>query len=74
MPTMAEMVEAHLTNVQREINTLQERKSQIDAEISKLEQYLKEGVETLKSSQTPVESVETVETPTTPPVFTSLGG
>tara|TARA_A100001515_G_scaffold98096_1_gene78952 strand:+ start:1826 stop:2044 length:219 start_codon:yes stop_codon:yes gene_type:complete len=50
MPSMAEMVEAHLMNVQREIRTLQERKVAIDAEIEKLEGYLTEGSATLTES------------------------
>lgn len=53
MPSMAEMVEAHLLNVQREINNLKEKKVAIDVEISKLETYLKEGAEELKTSQAP---------------------
>jgi hypothetical protein len=53
MPTMAEMVEAHLSNVQREISNLQDRKAAIDAEVSKLEKYLVEGSTTLKESLSP---------------------
>ncbi len=50
MPSMLEMVEAHLLNVQREIQTLQERKVAIDSEIEKLNSYLQEGKETLEQS------------------------
>ena len=50
MPNMLEMVEAHLLNVQREIQTLQERKVAIDSEIEKLNLYLQEGKETLEQS------------------------
>lgn len=48
MPSMEEMVQAHLLNVEREINTLEERKVAIDQEIEKLQSYLNEGVDTLK--------------------------
>ena len=51
MPSMAEMVEAHLMNVQREIQTLEERKVAIDAEIDKLKGYLQEGSATLTESK-----------------------
>ena len=54
MPSMEEMVQAHLLNVEREINTLQERKVTIDSEIERLQSYLTEGAETLneKSGET----------------------
>jgi hypothetical protein len=48
MPSMEEMVQAHLLNVEREIKTLEERKVAIDQEIEKLQSYLNEGVDTLK--------------------------
>lgn len=66
MPTMAEMVEAHLTNVQREISSLQDRKTQIDAEIARLEVYLKEGAETLNSETKPPETVNREPAPFSP--------
>lgn len=47
MASMVEMVEAHLMNVQRELQTLEERKVAIDAEIDKLTGYLTEGSATL---------------------------
>lgn len=47
MPSMSEMVEAHLMNVQREISNLNERKVAIDKEIEKLQQYLQDGQKTL---------------------------
>lgn len=54
MPSMEEMVQAHLLNVEREISTLQERKVTIDSEIERLQSYFTEGVETLneKSGET----------------------
>lgn len=47
MPTMTEMVEAHLMNVQREISNLNERRNLISQEIEKLQQYLQDGQATL---------------------------
>ena len=49
MASIAEMAEAHLLNVEREIKALNERKASIDVEIERLQSYLQEGVETLKS-------------------------
>lgn len=54
MPSMVEMVEAHLMNVQREIGNLHERKNAIDKEIEKLQQYLQEGQVTLLESKNAV--------------------
>lgn len=51
MASMVEMVEAHLMNVQREIQVLEERKVAIDAEIDKLKGYLTEGSATLTESK-----------------------
>ena len=48
---MAEMVEAHLLNVQREIKNLNDRKTQIDQEIARLEEYLQEGAATLEEGK-----------------------
>lgn len=50
MPSMAEMVDAHLKNVKRELDSLTERKSIIEQDIQKLEMYLQEGVTELNSS------------------------
>ena len=68
---MAEMVEAHLVNVKREIANLQDRKGAIDVEITKLEEYLKEGATTLEA-QKAAQPVATQEAPVFNPV--SLGG
>lgn len=67
MPTMAEMVEAHLMNVQREIGNLLERKNAIDKEVEKLQQYLQEGQNTLLESR----SVAKVQQPSavSPSIF-----
>ena len=42
MPSLKEMAEAHLLNVQREIQTLKQRQVEIGEEIQKLEAYLEE--------------------------------
>ena len=73
MPTMVEMVEAHLANVQREINTLQERKVQIDAEINRLQSYLQEGAETLNEVNKPPEGAKP-DAASVSPVFSNFGG
>ena len=54
MPNMAEMVEAHLLNVQREIKTLEERKAAIESDIEKLKGYLSEGSATLTEAKSTV--------------------
>lgn len=51
MLSVQEMAEAHLLNVQREIVALNERKKQIDVDLEKLNQYLEEGVKTMKEVQ-----------------------
>lgn len=72
MPSMAEMVEAHLMNVQREIATLEERKVVIDSEIDKLKSYLSEGSATLTEAKNtqPVKQ----DAPASTVFSTSLGG
>lgn len=50
MATIEEMAEAHLLNVQREVQKLNEQKAQIDQEISRLASYLEEGKKTLEES------------------------
>ena len=49
MSDVVEMAEAHLLNVQREIQTLKERNVQIEQEIDKLTSYLNEGVQQLQT-------------------------
>jgi hypothetical protein len=73
---MAEMVEAHLMNVQREIQNLKDRKVAIDAEITKLEEYLQEGATTLEVANAPPQPVATPQEPAANPLFNpvSLGG
>ena len=48
---MIEMVEAHLLNVKRELDTLNARVSEIEAEKGKLQMYLEEGQTTLKEAR-----------------------
>ena len=45
--TIDEMVEAHLLNVQRELETLNKRALEMQAESNRLQTYLKEGQDTL---------------------------
>ena len=42
---IVDMAEAHLLNVQRELQALAQRKAEIEGEISKLNDYLKDGIE-----------------------------
>ncbi len=53
MVTLEQMAEAHLLNVQREIASLNERKTQIDGEIKRLTDYLNEGISVLKNKEAP---------------------
>ena len=48
--TLQEMAEAHLLNVNREIQQLTERKDTIDKEIARLSSYLQDGKQTLEES------------------------
>ena len=71
MPSMKDMVQAHLLNVEREIQTLEDRKVSIDQEIEKLRSYLGEGVSTLKEvvvaeDATEDSEAENVEPPVNP--------
>lgn len=47
MQTVKGMAEAHLNSVQKTISDLEQQKSVIDEEISKLQDYLQKGVEVL---------------------------
>lgn len=60
MLTMVDMVEAHLQNVQRELNILGERKAAVEQEIQKLQNYLREGASVLNEAKTPAPQVEQV--------------
>jgi len=48
MATIKEMAEAHLLNVQREVQNLSKRKAEIEQEIETLNAYLVEGSKTLQ--------------------------
>lgn len=47
MPSVTEMAQAHLGNVQKAILDLEQQKVQIDEEIAKLKSYLEEGYKEL---------------------------
>ena len=51
MATLKEMAEAHLLNVNREIQQLTERKETIDKEIERLSSYLQDGKKILEESR-----------------------
>lgn len=54
MPTIREMSEAHLVNVEREIQTLQQKGIEIKSQIEQLTSYLEEGkAELLKEESLP---------------------
>ena len=57
MSDVVEMAEAHLLNVQREIQTLRERGVQIEQEIEKLTSYLNEGVQELQTVKSQEEAL-----------------
>jgi len=56
MSTVVQMAEAHLLNVQREIQNLNERKIQIDQEIEQLTSYLNDGAQELQEAQSEAEA------------------
>lgn len=49
--TLAQLAEAHLMNVQREISALNNEKAKIDAEIQRLTEYLNNGIDAIRQSQ-----------------------
>ena len=65
MSDVVEMAEAHLLNVQREIQTLQERNVQIEQEIEKLTSYLNEGVQELQEVKSKADAALTDSSDTT---------
>ena len=54
MASIQEMAEVHLLNVEREINTLNERKAQVEQEINRLTAYLAEGKQAVMEAQSTV--------------------
>jgi hypothetical protein len=55
---ITEMAQAHLVNIQQEINKLKQNKENIDQEINKLTQYLTEGVSVLSKESEKAELAE----------------
>ena len=55
MANLRDMAEAHLKNVQKQIQDLENTKTQIDADITTLKSYLEEGVAELNGSSNLVE-------------------
>jgi len=49
MASVQDMAQAHLQNVQQQIEELENRKVQIDADIATLRSYLEQGVAELKT-------------------------
>jgi len=58
MAKIREMAEAHLLNVQREIQNLSKRKAEIEQEIETLNAYLLEGSQILKEEPAEAPAVE----------------
>tara|TARA_R100000995_G_scaffold82167_1_gene55746 strand:+ start:1264 stop:1452 length:189 start_codon:yes stop_codon:yes gene_type:complete len=61
MATVKEMAEAHLLNVQREIQNLTKRKSDIESEIETLNSYLVEGSEALREGNSEASDAPALE-------------
>jgi len=58
MPSEREMAEAHLLNVQREIQVIDQKITELNSEKEKMVGYLNEGLQTLQADQTNGEVVE----------------
>jgi len=58
------MSEAHLINVQREIQNLENRKLEIDSELEKLTTYLNEGVQAVEQAKSEAQAALASETAT----------
>lgn len=61
MPSEREMAEAHLLNVQREIQVIDQKISELNSEKERMVEYLNEGLQTLQADQTNEEVVEGAE-------------
>ena len=61
MPSEREMAEAHLLNVQREIQVIDQKITELNSEKEKMVCYLNEGLQTLQADQTNEEVVEGAE-------------
>ena len=55
MANIKEMAEAHLKNVQKQIQDLENTKTQIDTDIATLKAYLEDGIAELNGSSNLVE-------------------
>tara|TARA_Y100001938_G_C8073688_1_gene424668 strand:- start:694 stop:924 length:231 start_codon:yes stop_codon:yes gene_type:complete len=66
MTNILEMAEAHLMNVQREIQVLEQRKVEIDKEISRLSEYLEGGVVAVSDAKS--EASAALDSPTATPL------
>lgn len=58
MATVKEMAEAHLLNVQREIQNLSVKRNEIDNELKTLNEYLLEGSKVLSEDTAETEDPE----------------
>jgi len=61
MASILEMAEAHLLNVQRELQNLSQRRSEIDKEIETLNAYLLEGAKVVQDNTAEAEDTEVPE-------------
>jgi hypothetical protein len=61
MPSEREMAEAHLLNVQREIQVIDQKIAELNSEKERMVEYLNEGLQTLQADQTNEEVVEGAE-------------
>jgi flagellar biosynthesis chaperone FliJ len=57
MSNVLDMAEAHLLNVQRELQNLNQKKQEIDQEIEKLTGYLNEGVQVVNTAKSEANAV-----------------
>lgn len=77
MTSILEMAEAHVLNVQREIQNLEQRKVEIDNQIQNLTEYLQGGVEAVEVARSDAGAALAQETASTPNVnnnFNSITG
>ena len=66
MTNILEMAEAHLMNIQREIQVLEQRKVEIDKEISRLSEDLEGGVVAVSDAKS--EASAALDSPTATPL------
>ena len=66
MTNILEMAEAHLMNIQREVQVLEQRKIEIDKEISRLSEYLEGGVVAVSDAKS--EASAALDSPTATPL------